>query len=185
MLGFAVVAFIAAFVLSVEKLEIIKNPDAALSCSVNLVLNCASVMKTSQAEIFGFPNSYIGIAGFAIVIAVAIGGLIGVKYSRAYLVTAQVFYGLGLVFAYWLFFNSVYAIQVLCPWCLVVTVATTIIFEALLRYNLRQNNFGLAKPTNKRVQNWLDKDYDKLIVAGWLVLMIALVFLKFGNGLFA
>lgn len=185
MLVAAVLAFLAAFTLSVEKLELLKNPDAVLSCSVNLVLNCASVMKTPQATVFGFPNSYIGIAGFAIVIAVAMGGLMGVKYTRSYLVTAQVFYGLGLLFAYWLFFQSVYVIQVLCPWCLVVTVATTLIFETLLRINLRQNNFGLSRKHNKLVQAWLDKDYDKLIVAGWLVLMIALVVAKFGNGLFA
>lgn len=185
MLVSAVLAFLAAFILSVEKLELLKNSDAVLSCSINLVLNCASVMKTPQADVFGFPNSYIGVAGFAIVIAVAIGGLLGVKYTRSYLVTAQVFYGLGLLFAYWLFFQSVYVIQVLCPWCLVVTVATTLIFETLLRINLRDNNFGLSKKRNKTVQIWLDKDYDKLVVAGWLVLMIALVVVKFGNALFA
>ena len=185
MLVFAIVAFIAAFVLSVEKIEIIKNPDAQLSCSVNLVLNCASVMKTPQAGVFGFPNSYLGIMGFAIVIAVAMGGLLGVKYTRSYLVTAQIFYGLGLLFAYWLFFQSVYVIQILCPWCLVVTLSTTIIFETLLRYNLRQNNFGLKKKLNTQIQDFLDKDYDKLIVGAWLLVMTVLVFLKFGEGLFA
>jgi len=185
MLVSAILAFLAAFVLSVEKLELLQNPNAQLSCSVNVVLNCASVMKTPQASVFGFPNSYIGIAGFAIVVAVAMGGLMNVKFSRMYLVTAQVFYGLGLVFAYWLFFQSLYVIQILCPWCLVVTVATTLIFETLLRYNLRANNFGLSKQTNKRVQNWLDKDYDKLAVGAWLLLMTVLVILKFGNGLFA
>lgn len=185
MLVAAVFAFLASFTLSVEKLELLKDPDAVLSCSVNMVLNCASVMKTPQATVFGFPNSYIGVAGFAIVIAVAMGGLLGVKYTRSYLVTAQVFYGLGLLFAYWLFFQSVYVIQVLCPWCLVVTAATTLVFETLLRHNLRANNFGLSKKNNKLVQSWLDQDYDKLLVAGWLVLMVALVVVKFGNALFA
>lgn len=185
MLVAAVAAFLAAFVLSVEKLEIIKNPDAQLSCSINVVLNCASVMKTPQSSVFGFPNSYLGIIGFAIVIAVAMGGLMGVKYSRAYLATAQVFYGLGLIFAYWLFFQSVYVIQILCPWCLIVTVATTLVFETLLRYNLRENTFNFSGKTHKKILGWLHKDYDKLIVVGWIVLMIALVFIKFGDGLFS
>lgn len=185
MLFFAIIAFIAAFTLSVEKLEVIKNPDAKLSCSINVILNCASVMKTPQATVFGFPNSYLGIMGFAIVIAVAMGGLMGNKFSKSYLATAQVFYGLGLIFAYWLFFQSVYVIQILCPWCLIVTVSTTIIFESLLRYNLRENNFGLSKQTHKKALSFLQKDYDKLIVAGWIAVMAALVFLKFGNGLFS
>lgn len=184
MLVGGVLGFLAAFVLSVEKLELIKNSDATLSCSVNLVLNCANVMKTPQAELFGFPNSFIGIAGFAVVIAVAAGALMGVKYTRAYLVTAQIFFGLGLLFAYWLFFQSVYVIQILCPWCLVVTFATTIIFECLLRYNLRNNSFALNKTRHITVQTFLDKDYDRLIVGVWLLIMVALVFLKFGEALF-
>lgn len=178
-------AFWAAFVLSVEKLEILKNADAVLSCSLNAVLNCASVMKTWQAEVFGFPNSFIGIMGFAIVIAVAMGGLMRVKYSRVYLVTAQVFYALGLLFAYWLFFQSVYNIQVLCPWCLVVTATTTLVFESLLHINLRENSFGLSKKANSRVQKFLDRQLDIVIVAVWLVLLTSLVFIKFGNGLFS
>jgi uncharacterized membrane protein len=185
MLVAGIFAFLAAFVLSIEKVHMLQNPDAVLSCTVNLVLNCASVMKTPQASLFGFPNSFIGVAGFAIVIAVAMGGLLKVKYSRAYLVTAQVFYGLGLLFSYWLFFQSVYVIQVLCPWCLVVTFMTTIIFEALLRINLRRNNFSLSKATNVKVQKFLDKDFDKLIVAAWIVLLVALVLGKFGDALFA
>jgi uncharacterized membrane protein len=185
MLGAGIFAFVAAFVLSVEKVHLLQNPDAVLSCTVNLVLNCASVMKTPQASVFGFPNSFIGVAGFAIVIAVAMGGLLKVKYSRTYLVTAQVFYGLGLLFSYWLFFQSVYVIQVLCPWCLVVTFMTTILFETLLRINLRRNNFSLSKTTNAKVQKFLDKDFDKLIVAAWIVLLVALVLGKFGDALFA
>lgn len=185
MLIAALAAFAAAFTLSVEKIHLLQNPDAILSCSVNLVLNCASVMQTWQASVFGFPNSYIGIAGFAIVIAVAMGGLLRVKYSRNYLVTAQVFYGLGLIFAYWLFFQSVYVIQILCPWCLVVTFTTTLIFESLLHYNLRQNNFGLSKANNKKVQTFLDKQFDRVIIAAWIVLMVLLVMLKFGEGLWS
>jgi uncharacterized membrane protein len=185
MLVAGIFAFLAAFVLSIEKVHMLQNPDAVLSCTVNLVLNCASVMKTPQASVFGFPNSFIGVAGFAIVIAVAMGGLLKVKYSRAYLVTAQVFYGLGLLFSYWLFFQSVYVIQVLCPWCLVVTFMTTILFETLLRINLRRNNFSLSKTTNAKVQKFLDKDFDKLIVAAWIVLLVALVLGKFGDALFA
>lgn len=185
MLAAAIPAFLAAMTLSIEKLELLKNPDAVLSCSINVILNCANVMQTWQASLFGFPNSYIGVFGFGIVIAVAIGGLLGVRYTRAYLATAQVFYGLGLIFAYWLFFSSVYVIQILCPWCLVVTLATTLVFESLLHYNLRQNVFHLSKKANARVQTFLDKQYDRFIVATWVVTMALLVVLKFGEGLWS
>jgi uncharacterized membrane protein len=185
MLVAAIAGLLAAFTLTVEKFHLLENADAVLSCSFNVVLNCASVMKTWQASVFGFPNSLIGLMGYAVVITVAVAALSGVKFPRKFLIAAQICYGLGLIFAYWLFFQSVFVIQVLCPWCLIVTFVTTIIFEALLRYNLRENTFGLSKKNHKIVSEWLKKDYDKVVVAGWIVLMIAIVFIKFGEGLFA
>ena len=185
MLAAGLAGLIAAFTLTVEKFHLLENPNAVLSCSFNLVLNCATVMQTWQSHVFGFPNSLIGLMGYSVVIAVAIAGLCGVKFPKKFMQAAQIGYGLGLIFAYWLFFQSVFVIQVLCPWCLVVTFVTTIVFEALLRYNLRENNFDLSRKTHQKVSEWLKKDYDKVIVAGWVVLMIAIVFIKFGEGLFA
>ena len=185
MLVAAIAGLVAAFTLTVEKFHLLENPDAVLSCSFNVVLNCASVMKTWQSSVFGFPNSLIGLMGFSVVISVAVAGLSGVKFPKRFMQAAQICYGLGLLFAYWLFFQSVFVIQVLCPWCLVVTFVTTIIFDTLLRYNFRENTFNLAKKNHKIVAEWLKKDYDKLIVASWIFLMIAIVFIKFGEGLFA
>lgn len=176
---FAIAGLGSAFVLSVEKLELLKNPDAILSCSLNVWLNCASVMKTWQSQVFGFPNSYIGMICYPIVLAVAIGKLTGVKYGRIYMFLFQIGTLLGLIFAYWLFFQSVIVIQVLCPWCLVVTVSTTLIFESLLRYNILQNNLYLPAKWHDRLSNWLRKDYDKMLIVGWLVAMLGLVLVKF------
>lgn len=185
MLSFGIAGLISAFVLSYERFELLQHPDTRLSCDFNLILNCGTVMQTWQAKVFGFPNSFIGMMAYPVVITVAVAGLSGVKFSRKFLLAAQVCYGLGLIFAYWLFFQSLYVIQVLCPWCLVVTVATTLIFETLLRYNLRENTFGFSKNLHKKILGWLKQDYDKFIVAGWIVVMFALVIMKFGNDLFA
>ena len=73
----------------------------------------------------------------------------------------------------------------LCPWCLVVTFSTTILLATITHYNLRENNFTLSKARNAQVQNFLKKDFDKLVVAVWIVLLVALVFAKFGADLFA
>lgn len=184
MLVFGIIALIASFTLAVEEFALLKNPDAVLSCSLNPVLNCASVMKTWQASAFGFPNMFLGLMGFAIVITVAVAWLAGGRFKRWFWIAATIGYGLGAVFAYWLFFNSVYVIEILCPWCLVVTLSTTLIFASLLHYVLRNNVFGLKKRAAKAVERFIDKGYDKLIVAAWLVLLVSLVFLKFGDSLF-
>lgn len=184
MLVFGVIGLLASFVLAVEEVHLLKNPDAVLSCSFNLILNCSAVMKTWQASVFGFPNMFIGLMGYSVVITVAVMGLSGTNFKRWFLITANICYGLGLLFAYWLFFNSVYIIEVLCPWCLIVTFVTTILFSTITTYNLNNNIFQCNESTQKRVQILLEQDVLKVIVAGWLVLMIILVFLKFGDSLF-
>ena len=185
MLAFGIIGLIASFVLSVEEFHLLKNPDAILSCSFNIVLNCSTVMKTWQASVFGFPNMFIGLMGYAVVITVATVALAGAKLPRWFYLAANICYFLGAIFAYWLFFNSLYVIEVLCPWCLIVTFATTILLGTITHYNLRENIFGFKSSVNEHMQLLLKKDIGKLLTASWIVLMIALVFIKFGDSLFA
>lgn len=183
-LFFGLVGLVASFVLSLDEIRVIENPHAVLTCSFNIVLNCSTVMQTWQAHVFGFPNMLIGLMAFPVVITVALLGLSGVKLRWFYL-GANIGFLLGALFAYWLFFNSLYAIQVLCPWCLTVTLSTTLLLAAITHYNLRENNFNFTKKHNKSIQAFLDKGYHKLIVASWLVLLTMLVIIKFGTALFA
>lgn len=185
MLVFGVIGLIASLVLAIEEFHLLKNPDAVLSCSINTALNCSVVMKTWQASLFGFPNMFIGLMAYPVVITVAVAGLSGLSFKRWFMITANVCYGLGAFFAYWLFFSSVYVIEVLCPWCLIVTFATTILFATVTHYNLRENSFNFGKTMQKKIRGLLEHDILKMITAGWIVVMIALVFLKFGDSLFA
>jgi uncharacterized membrane protein len=185
MLAFGIVGLIASFVLAVEEFHLLKDPTTTLSCSFNLILNCSTVMQSWQASVFGFPNMFIGLMAFPIVILVATLGLAGVKVPRWFHIWANIGYLLGAIFAYWLFFNSLYDIQVLCPWCLVVTFSTTLLLATITSYNLRENTFNLSSSRNHKVQEYLVKDFHKLTVASWIVLMVVLVVLKFGDALFA
>ena len=185
MLAFGIVGLVVSFILCIEEFKILKNPDAVLSCSINAALNCSQVMKTWQASLFGFPNMFIGLMAFPVVITTAVVALSGARLPRLFWQVATISFGLGLAFSYWLFFSSVYVIEVLCPWCLIITFTTTILFECIMRYSLSENIFGFNKNINKSIQNFLKKDLDKVITASWIVLLIALVFLKFGNGLVA
>lgn len=185
MLVAGIVALSSAFILTVEKFRLSEDANAVLSCSINVVLNCSKVMETWQSSVFGFPNMIIGLIAFAVVVTVAVVGLTRAQLPRWFWIAANGGFLLGMVFAYWLFFQSVYAIQVLCPWCLLVTTATTIIFSTMLHYNLKHNTFKFKKAVNERMQRFLDAGYHQMVVIGWIALMVALVFLKFGADLFA
>lgn len=185
MLVGAIGSLIAAFVLSVEAIHLARNPDAALSCSVNLILNCATVAKHPTNELFGFPNSFIGLMSEPVVIAVAIAGLSGVRFPRLFMFTAQVFYTLGFLFALTLLYISMFIIQALCPWCLLVTLTTILVWFAITRYNIRENNLYLPKRVSKWAHAWIEKDFDKFTMALLIFVIIAAIFLKYGDGLFA
>ena len=185
MLVGATLSLLASFVLSVEAIEIAKNPNAELSCSVNIVLNCATVAAHPTSTFMGFPNPFLGLMAEPVVITVAIAGLAGVRFPRLFMFTAQIFYTIGFLFALGLLYVSMFVIGALCPWCLLVTLTTTLVWFAITRYNIREDNLYLNKRLSKRAHAWLDKDYDKFVMAVLIFAIIAGIFLKYGNGLFA
>lgn len=185
MLVGACLSLLAAFVLSNEAIELAKNPNATLSCSVNVVLNCATVNKHPSAFMFGFPNSFIGMIAEPVVITVAIAGLAGIAFPRRFMFAAQIGYTLGLIFAYVLLSISFFVIQALCPWCLLVTLTTTMVWFAITRYNIRENNLYLPRKLQKKLHTFIEKDYDKLLMWGIIVFVVAAILIKYGDGLFA
>lgn len=181
----AILSLLASFVLSTEAIELAKNPNAVLSCSVNVVLNCATVNNHPTGQLFGFPNSFIGMMAEPVVITVAIAGLAGMRFGRRFMFAAQIGYTLGLIFAYALFAISFFIIQALCPWCLLVTLTTTLVWFALTRYNIRENNLYLPKQLHKKLLRFIEKDYDKLLMWIFIVVMVVAILLKYGDGIFA
>lgn len=180
----ALLSLLASFVLSTESLQLAKNPDAQLSCSVNLVLNCATVAKHPTAEMLGFPNSFLGMMAEPVVITVAIAGLAGIRFPRGFMAAAQVGYSIGLAYALVLFGISFFVIQALCPWCLLVTLTTLLVWFALSRYNIRENNLFLPKKVQKSLQHFIDRDYDKLVMLSLIAFLVLAIVVKYGDGLF-
>ncbi len=185
MLVGAILSLIASFVLSVEAVELAGNPNAVLTCSINAVVNCATVASHPSASLFGFPNSFLGLLAEPVVITVAIAGLSGVKFPRKFMFVAQICYALGFVFAYYLLYMSMFVIQALCPWCLLVTLSTTFVFFSMTRYNIRENNLYLSARLAKRAKAFIKKDYDKFCLAILVVAVVAGIILKYGSDLFA
>lgn len=184
MLVGAIGSLIASFVLSVEAIELAKNPHAVLSCSINIVLNCATVGIHPSAHLFGFPNSFLGLIAEPVVITVAIAGLAGVKFPRLFMFVAQICYTLGLIFAFWLFGTSYFVIGALCPWCLLVTATTTFVWFSITRYNIREKNLYLPSRTQAHLHRFIEKDYDKVMLFGVVTLLVAAIIFKYGNSLF-
>lgn len=184
MLVGSILSLFASFVLSAEAVELAANPDADLACSVNIILNCATVGLHESSYLFGFPNAFLGLIAEPVVMTVAIAGLAGVTFPRLFMFFAQIGYTLGFAFALYLLSASYFVIGALCPWCLLVTVTTTMVWFAITRYNIRENNLYLPKKLQRSLRGFVDRDYDKLamwaLIAGIAIAILA----KYGNGLF-
>lgn len=185
MLVGAICSLIASFALSVDAIELAKNPNAVLNCSINIVVNCATVSAHPSAHVFGFPNSFLGLMAEPVVITVAIAGLSKVKFGRKFMFAAEIGYTLGLIFAYWLFAMSYFVIGALCPWCLLVTATTTFVWFAITRYNIRENNLFLPKRVSTALQKFIDHDYDKLVLFSIVILLVVAILAKYGSSLFS
>ena len=183
MLLSAVLSLIASFVLSVDAIELAANPDAQLACNISATLSCGTVGAAWQASVFGFPNAFLGLVAEPVVITIAVAGLAGVRFPRWFMFAAQAVYTLGLVFAYWLFAQSMFVIGALCPWCLLVTLSTTLVFATLLHYNLRENNLFLTPAAHARALTFIRAGWDAAVVLLWLGAMVVAIIVKYGTAL--
>ena len=129
----AVAGFLASFVLTIDKLKILKDSNYKPSCNINAVLNCKSVMLSQEAEVFGFPNSLIGIAAFAMMLVVAVSLLMGVEFPKRYwqlLVPGPIF---AVGFSHYLAYQTTFEIGALCPYCMVAWVASLLTLAVAIR----------------------------------------------------
>ena len=172
-----VVGLTAAFVLTVEKIALIVDPTYVPTCSINPVLSCGSVMATPQATVFGSPNSLLGIAGFAVVTTSGAALLAGARLHRWYWLGLQAGATAGVVFVHWLIFQSLYRIDALCPYCMVVWAVTIPIFWYVTLHNLAQG----AKFLPARWQSAIDALTHNHTVGLtlWVVTILALIAHRF------
>ena len=185
MLVASVASLVASFVLSIDALRLAEDPTADLACNVNDVISCGTVAGAWQASLLGFPNAYLGLVTEPVVITVAVAGLAGLRFPRWFMLTAQAVYTIGLVFAYWLFHQAMFDIGALCPWCLLVTVATTLVFAEMTHINISERSFGLSDRWQQALETMLRLRVDVVGVAVWLLALALLVVLRYGEALLA
>lgn len=142
MLTSSLLGLVASFVLSVDAIALAENPNAILSCNINSKISCGTVGVSWQASLLGFPNAFLGLISEPVVITVAVAALAGVRFPRWFMLTAQTIYAIGFAFALWLFYEAYFRIGALCPWCLLITVTTTLVFVSMTRVNILEGNFG-------------------------------------------
>ena len=144
----SMIGLIASVWQAADRVQMLKHPEAPLSCNLNPVIDCTGVLGNRWASLFGFPNAFIGIAVFAMLFMAGVLLVSDGKPSKAF---SRLLLGISVIlilFALWFFGTSLYVIGKVCIFCLFIwSVSVPIFWYGLL-------NFWHTLPP-KRV--WLQK----------------------------
>lgn len=173
-----IIGYICAFIIMFDKVRILENPHYIPSCNLNPVISCGSVMQSKQATAFGFPNPFLGLGGFPILAVIGAGMLAGAKFKRWFwlAVNAGTLFAVG--FVHWLFFESVYRIHALCPYCMAVWAVSITTFWYVTLYNFDEKHLKLPKGKPTKAYVWIRRHHLDLLVL-WFVIIAAFILKHF------
>lgn len=163
---------LSSVILTIEKFHLLENPQATLSCDLNPIIACGSVINTDQASAFGFPNPIIGIISFSVVLTIGMALKSGATFKPWFWKGLQAGAVFGIGFVHWLMYQSIFTIKALCPYCMVVWAVMIPLFVYITRYNIAHKNIGNFLPKKSFL-----RAFEVVIL--WYVLVAAVILFKF------
>lgn len=174
--GLSGVALTASFWQAAERIKMLKDPSVSLSCNINPIVDCGGVMGHKLAALFGFPNTFIGMVMFSMLLMSGIALLLGVTLTQRLRSVIMTLGTIALLFSFWFFWASLYEIGKICIFCLFIWPASIALFWFSAEYWLD----GIEKPNNwqKGLHKFASKFRVEPIVSVYIV-MIALFLFRF------
>ncbi len=172
----AVIGMVASFALTYDKFKVIQDPNYIPSCNINPVLSCGSVMKTEQASLLGVPNTLFGLVGFSALLTLGLILVAGTKVNSRVWIGAQVGATAGVIFMHYLFFQGVFRIGAICPWCFVVWMIVIPVFWYITLFNIREGYIKLG--LSQKAKSFLLRHHGDILLL-WYLLIFTLLITRF------
>ncbi len=169
-----IIGCIASFALTYDKIQILKNPAYIPACNINPILSCGSVMKTAQASIFGVPNTIFGLMAFTALSVLGLGLLAGASFRKWLWQAINIGALVGFAFFIYLFFEAVFRIKAICPYCFVVWMIVPPVFWYTSLYNIGEGNIKLNFISVK-AKTWLQRHHGDILLLWYLFVFILLL----------
>jgi len=174
-----VIGLFAAFMLTIERFDILQNPHYRPVCNLNPIFSCSTVSTSRQASPFGFYNGFIGLPAYAVVATIGTALLAGARFKRWMwrLIEAGLLFAVG--FLTWLQFQTLYRIGALCIFCMVLWAVTIPLFWYTTLYNL-QAGHAPKRLTDKfpRAIAFARRHHADILIL-WFLIIIALILKRF------
>jgi len=171
------IAMVASLMLTIEVFNRLENPNFVPICNLNPILSCTSVADSKQSHLFGFPNYFIGVGGYAAVAVMGVAILAAGKLKRWFWQLLKIGLSFAIIFLTWLQFETLYRIGALCLFCMVVWSVTIPMFWYTTLYNLREGNIKTPGKMQRAVGFAQRHHLD--IVSLWFLVIIALIIKRF------
>lgn len=169
---------IASVFMTVEYIGTLKNSSFQPICDINPIISCGSVLNTSQGEVlFGIPNPLLGIVGYSAIAVTGVAILAGATFKRWFWLGLQAGTLIAAGFAMWLFYQGVYVIGSICPFCTVVWLTSVPIFWYTTVYNLRHKHLRLPKKL-AGVNTFIQKHHGDILLV-WFLVLVGIVLNRF------
>lgn len=155
------IGWIAAFALTLDKFQLLQDPDAQLGCNLSILVQCGRNLESWQGSLLGFPNPILGLAGWIAPIAVGVAILAGARFARWFWIAFNVGLLGAIGFVIWLISQSIFVLGTLCPWCMVTWSVTIPSFIAVTAFTVK-NGVIPASAAVRRVAG---------VVSSWIVVV--------------
>lgn len=168
----------AASILTIEKIELLKNPQHITSCSLSPVVACSPVISSKQATAMGgVPNPILGIFGFACVLTAGMTILAGAqKLHRAWWLTLFTGICFGALFCIWLIHEGIYEIGSLCLYCMTTWLVTFTLFWVVLAELIRIRVLSIHLHVNRFVCS-----YRNGLITATVGLIVLLIYFRWSG----
>lgn len=174
MLVTGIIGWLASFQLTLDDWRTLQDPSYVPACNLSPVVSCGSVMSSPQGSLFGFPNMLVGLGAFAAVAALGVAVLSGARLHHRLWLTLVAGAFAGVVFVHWLIVQSLYELNKLCPYCVVVWIVTIALFWFLTLHCMEQGVLRLPRGVHDIV-----RDTHWMLLAAWYAVIALLVLTRF------
>ena len=174
LIGAGLIALISSAILVYERLQIYIDAGHSTVCDINALLSCGTVMRTPQAEAFGFPNPFIGLVGFSIVVTIGASMMAGAQFKKWFWVCMNIGMAAATAFIMWLWYQTTFQINALCLFCMIVWVMTITLFVKTTVRNVSAGVIPAAQSMRESARGW-----SWFAISLWLILIFGIIVIRF------
>lgn len=173
----AFIGLVASFWQVVERIFMLKNPGAELSCNLNPILDCGTVLGNRWSALFGFPNALLGIVMFTILFTIGLMLLNGIALKKWFWKVFLAVMIMLILFSVWFFATSLYVIGKICIFCIFIWTVSVPIFLYGIDWLITNNYLKGSWTTSKSIVTL--RNYQTETIVSVYATMLLLYFFRF------